>query len=85
MHDFLDVIQQLLTRNGVRRTWKEQGRSTIATKQGRTKTSQQRAGNKQGRTGRKLARLGKDHGRTMRRTVKDQVRRREKHRGQAEQ
>ena len=31
-----DIIQQLLTRHGVRRTWKEQGRSTIAMKQRRT-------------------------------------------------
>ena len=33
-----DVIQQLLTRHGVtvRRIWKEQGRSAIAMKQGRT-------------------------------------------------
>ena len=35
-----DIIQQLLTRHGVRRTWKEQGRSTIAMKQGRTKKGQ---------------------------------------------
>ena len=35
-----DIIQQLLTRRGVRRTWKEQGRSTIAMKQGRTKKGQ---------------------------------------------
>ena len=32
-----DIIQQLLTRHGVRRTWKEQGRSAIAMKQRRTK------------------------------------------------
>ena len=32
-----DIIQQLLTRHGVRRTWKEQVRSTIAMKQRRTK------------------------------------------------
>ena len=32
-----DIIQQLLTRHGVTRTWKEQGRSTIAMKQRRTK------------------------------------------------
>ena len=32
-----DIIQQLLTRHGVRRTWKEQGRSTIAMKRRRTK------------------------------------------------
>ena len=32
-----DIIQQLLTRHGVRRTWKEQGRSAIAMKQRSTK------------------------------------------------
>ena len=32
-----DIIQQLLTRHGLRETWKEQGRSTIAMKQRRTK------------------------------------------------
>ena len=32
-----DTIQELLTRHGVRRTWKEQGRSAIAIKQRRTK------------------------------------------------
>jgi len=32
-----DIIQQLLTRHGVRRTWKEQGRSAIAMKQRITK------------------------------------------------
>ena len=37
LHNFLNLIRQLLTRNGVRRTWKEQGRSTIAMKQGRTR------------------------------------------------
>ena len=37
LHNFSNLIRQLLTRNGVRRTWKEQGRSTIAMKQGRTR------------------------------------------------
>ena len=32
-----EVIQKLLTRHGVRRTWKEQGRSAITMKQRRTK------------------------------------------------
>ena len=32
-----DIIQQFLTRHGVRKTWKEQGRSAIAMKQRRTK------------------------------------------------
>ena len=32
-----DIIQQLLTRHGVRRTWKEQGRSAITMKQRRRK------------------------------------------------
>ena len=32
-----DIIQQLLTRHGVRRAWKEQGRSAIDMKQRRTK------------------------------------------------
>ena len=32
-----DIIQQLSTRHGVRRTWKEQGRSAVAMKQRRTK------------------------------------------------
>ena len=32
-----DTIQQLSTRHGVRRTWKEQGRSAIAVEQRRTK------------------------------------------------
>ena len=32
-----DIIQQLLTRHGVRRTWKKKGRSAIAMKQRRTK------------------------------------------------
>ena len=32
-----DIIQQLLTGHGVRRTWKEQGRSAIDMKQRRTK------------------------------------------------
>ena len=41
-----DIIQQLLTRHGVRRTWKEQGRSAIAMKQRRTKKWQQRVGKK---------------------------------------
>ena len=31
------IIQELLTRHGVRRTWKEQGRSAIDMKQRRTK------------------------------------------------
>ena len=35
-----DIIQQLLTRHGVRRIWKGQGRSTIAMKQGKTKKGQ---------------------------------------------
>ena len=34
---FFDLIEQLLTRHGVRRTWKEQGRSAVAMKQRRTK------------------------------------------------
>ena len=32
-----DIIQELLTRHGVRRAWKEQARSAIAMKQRRTK------------------------------------------------
>ena len=32
-----DIIQQLLTRHGVRRTWKEQGRSAMTMEQRRTK------------------------------------------------
>ena len=48
------------------------------------RTGKEAAGSGEGQGG-KPARLGKDNGSTMRRTGRDQVRRREKYRGQAEQ
>ena len=44
-----DIIQQILTRHGVRRTWKEQGGSAIAMKQRVTaKSSEETKANREG-------------------------------------